>query len=380
MFRPPPLPRTLEAALRDAADPKPSVRVDALAELAPHAATDRARVVAALERALDDTHPPARAIALQVLGAVEAEEVLPAILVRCEDDDAAVRQEAIAALGAIRDERACGKLERALVDGRPEVRFQAVMAYPRVCRARGDVVEALVRATGDEDEHVAHIALRMAEELAGARAPLAGVDPEADPEELAVDDDAIDDDDATPADVPAPILERARTLLTHRSPRVRAVAAIVLARAGDPAGHGVLVGVVDGSVPTPEAEDVAAAIHLAGRLRLTGARRALERRAFGGLLGFGRDATAWHARTALARMDHERATREVLRDVESRDPGRRALAVVAAGQARLQAARPALTRIAGRSGAEATLASRALAALDRARSAGGTDDDDGGSR
>ena len=49
------------------------------------------------------------------------------------------------------DPRATERLRRALADDRAEVRFQAVMAFPRVSVDRGPALEALLHATGDED-------------------------------------------------------------------------------------------------------------------------------------------------------------------------------------------------------------------------------------
>jgi len=367
VFRPPPLPRTLDAALRDLADPKPEVRVDAIADLQAHVPAHRAAALAALDQALRDAAPRVRAAAARVLGESEARELLPALLIACEDDDEAVRQEAIAALGEVGDPRACGKLERALGDARPEVRFQAVMAYPRVCAVPGDVLQALVRATEDTDEHVVHVALRMAEEIAGRPPPTAaGSDATGAALESAPEDEAFDDEDEGPSNIDPVLLARARALLTHAAPRVRAVAAVILARSNDPAGDAVLLGVADGAVATPEAEDIASAITLAGTRGLRRAIPALERRAFGGVLGFGRDPWAWHARTALARMGHARASREILRELEVRDRTRRTLAVVAAGRARLLAARAPLDRLRASGDIDASLVGRALAALDRA--------------
>jgi len=344
VFRPPQLPRNLEAALRDIADAKPSVRMDAASDLAAHGDAARARVVPALDKALSDADARVRAAALRALAELRANEALPAILVACEDDDTLVRQEAIAALGDIGDERAAGKLERALVDARPEVRFQAVMAYPRVSRVDDDIVQVLERASRDTDEHVVHVALRMAEEVGG--------------------DDAGQGASGRVI-VPAGLLVRARALLDHASPRVRAVAAVVVTRAGGDDGIGVLVGVVNGSVATPEAEDIAAAIELAGDRALAAAQPALEKRAFGGVLGFGRDAWSWHARTALAKMKHPRATAEILRELSGWDRARRTLAVVAAGEARLDAARPLLVamRLQPR-GIDVTMVDRALTRID----------------
>ncbi len=375
MFRAPPLPRTLEAALRDAVEEKPAVRVDAISDLVAHADDSRERVLGALDKALSDGDARVRAAALRALGAIGAHEVLPALLVACEDDDATVRQEAIAALGEVGDERACGKLERALVDGRPEVRFQAVMAYPRVCSTRDDVVAVLERATRDADQHVVHVALRMAEEIGGAPSRTASL--EADDAMILAEEE--DEDGASVA--PPSLLERARSLLTHEAPRVRAVAAVVLARAGDAGGDAVIVGVVDGSVATPEAEDVSSAIELAGRRGLTRATSALERRAFGGLLGFGRDAWSWHARTALARLGHARARHEILRELDAGDRTRATLAVVAAGRARLVDARPALLRLrSAPRGVDPSVVARALDAIARVEAPPEAGSGEGGTR
>jgi HEAT repeat protein len=313
-----PLPRKLEAALRDIVDPKANVRVSAARDLPPHAEEDRERVIAALEKALSDRNALVRATAAECLGDLAATEALPALLVAVEDDHQLVRQKAIAALGEARDPRAQKRLERALRDERPEVRFQAVMAYPRVASSRDAAVAALAAATRDEDDIVVHVAFRMAEELAEA-----------------------DSSEAAPPSsrdfgrAAAPILERARACLGHASPRVRAVAAVVLASAGDAAADEVLVGVIDGSIAGCEAEDVAAAIDLAPERALAAAIPALRKRAFSGLLGFARDMFWWHARTSLARLGDDRAKRAILADFGSLSFERRTLAVSAAARARL---------------------------------------------
>lgn len=354
MFQAPQLPRNLDAALRDIADPKATVRLGAASDLAAHGEAARGPVLAALEKALSDADARVRAAVLRALAELRAKETLSAILVACEDDDTLVRQEAIAALGDIGDERAAGKLERALVDKRPEVRFQAVMAYPRVSTVDADVVNVLERASRDDDEHVVHVAMRMAEEVGGEDAGQGATDG---------------------VIVPDALLTRARALLGHASARVRAVAAVVMTRAGQDDGLEVLLGVVDGSVATPEAEDIAAAIELAGDRKLTAAKAALEKRAFGGMLGFGRDAWSWHARTALAKMGHPRAVQEIVRELRGWDRARRTLAVVAAGEARLAEARPLLASMRERPrGIDVTLVLRALAQIDGLATLGDADD------
>lgn len=322
MFRPPPLPRTLDAALRDLEAGKPAVRADAARELAPHAATAREQVIRGLERALRDEAPEVRAAAATALADIEGRELLPALLVAVDDDDPGVRQMAVAAIGEIGDPRATERVRRALSDPRPEVRFQAAIAFPRVSSSYEAAVEALGHATRDDDPFVCHIAIRMAEELAAA-------------------------DEDRKAEVDPRLLARARVMLDHASDLVRVASAILLAGAGERAADRVLVEVASGAIKTRDGQDEAAAIELCGQLGLEGARAGLERRAFGGLLGLRRDRFAWHARVALARMGHERAAREIVSELDSWDRDRRTLAVAAAGRARLAAARERIAAMRG---------------------------------
>jgi HEAT repeat protein len=339
MFGPTALPRTLQAALRDVGAEKVQVRASAVRDLVRHGSEARAQVVVALERALRDADARVRSEAAIALADLKASEALPALLVAVEDSDAHVRQMAILALGEIADPRATERLRRALSDKRPEVRFQAVMAFPRVCSDGADAIDALVQASRDDDPLVCHIALRMAEELGS------GVDGSVAPEAL---------------------LDRARDLLRHDSARVRAIAAIVLARIGQGGGD-VLAQVALGTLRDLDAEDEATAIELCGVLGIEAARPGLERRAFGGLLGIRRDRFAWHARVALARMGHARATREIMQELSAWDRGRRTLAVAAAGQARILAARGIIESMRGDEGrADPSAVDEALEALSQA--------------
>lgn len=338
MFRAPPLPRTLAAALRDLESSRVSVRVDAAREIVPHAADDREPVVRALSTALRDQAAEVRSAAALSLADLAAGEALGALLVAVDDDNLHVRQMAITALGEIGDPRATERLRRALRDERAEVRFQTVIAFPRVCSSRDSAIEALIGASRDDDPLVSHIALRMAEELGEAEG---AVDPR--------------------------FVLRAKALLLHDAPVVRVAAAILLARAGDNAGRAVLADVARGEIRTSEGDDEAAAVELCGELGITEAREGLERRAFGSVLGLRRDRFAWHARVALARMGHERARRDILTELGARDRDRRTLAVAAAGRARLQAARDRLVAMRGDvERADPDAVKEALAALDRA--------------
>jgi HEAT repeat protein len=341
MFGMVPLPRTLDAALRDVTDPKLAVRVSAARDLARHADEDRERVVAALERALRDDAGMVRAVAAELLGDLEASEALAGLLVAVEDEVDLVRQNAIYALGRVGDARAQQRLARALDDARPEVRFQAVMAYPRVASERVQAVKALEKATADGDEHVAHLAFRMAEEIAP-------------------DGEVVD----------AAILRRALASLDDERPRIRAVAAVVVARSGKSEADALLVALVSGKLATPELEDVSAAIELVGERRLEAARPALARRAYGGVLGFGRDPFRWHARTALARMGEERARREILEELDARSVEQRSLAVSAVGRARMLEAYDRLLAMKQDPGrADPAAVEAALAQLDQEKAA-----------
>ena len=321
MLGPPPLPRTLEASLRDLDSHRPEVRVSAIEDLVRHARRSdsvRADALAKLERKLDDSHPAVRAAVAVALGDLAASESLPKLLLAMDDDDAHVREMAITALGAIRDGRAAPRLRRALSDARPEVRYQAIIALSRVADDADEIDEAIIRATRDEDEAIAHIALRIAEER-------------------------IDDGRSASAELCA----RARALLESPSPHVALVAAIVLAKSGDAVGHDLVLRVVRGERIRGEApgkEDEQAAVELAGEVGLRAAVPHLERRVWG-LARFVRDTCAFHARIALARMGHDRAKKEILADLSSGKREAAAAAVVAAGRAHLVEAKDVLERL-----------------------------------
>jgi HEAT repeat protein len=311
------------------------VRESAVRDLVKHADESREDVVRALERALrDDDAPSVRSAAALGLADVGGSEALPALLVAMEDADVHVRQMAITALGEIGDSRATERLRRALVDQRAEVRFQVVIAFARVCNDDAGIIEALLARLHDTDPLVCHIALRVAEEVA----------------------------ERNGGEIDPLVLDRAKELLTHASSLVRVAAAITLARTGSRLGTKVLVALIRGAIKTEDAEDEATAIELAGMLGLEEARVGLEKRAFGGI--FGRDRHAWHARVALARMGHERAIREIMRDLDAWDRSKRTLAVAAIGRAQIRSAEPSLRAMVGNvSRADPHALQEALAAL-----------------
>jgi len=323
MLAPPPLPRNLDAAIRDLSASRGPTRASAIGDLVAHALTReevRARAIPLLEVALKgDEAPEARSAAAVGLGDLRAIEALPALLVAIEDANVHVRQMALNALGEVGDARALSRLERALSDARPEVRYQAIIAYAKIAKDGADVDAALARACADSDDAVRYIALRIAEEQTDA--PIARRPSEA-------------------------VLAEARSRVQTDVPQVTLAAAILLAKVGEEpldAAKKVVLRVVRGEKlgatgPGPDKEDEREAVELAGAIGLREATADLERRAWG-LGSLVRDTCAWHAQIALARMGHPRAAAEILRDLDSKRAETRSAAIVAAGRAKLEAAR-----------------------------------------
>src|ERR1700722_7759485 len=116
MLAPPPLPRTLEAAVRDLASSRAATRASAIGDLVRHAVLGdevRTRALPMIEAALKgDEAPEGRAAAAVGLGDLRAGEALAALLVAIEDADVQVRQLALNALGEVGDPRAQPRLER----------------------------------------------------------------------------------------------------------------------------------------------------------------------------------------------------------------------------------------------------------------------------
>lgn len=317
-----PLPRTLAAALRDAGDKKLEVRVSAVRDLGRHAAEGAGQAVARLIEVLaKDSRAAVRAEAALALADASATSALPELVARAGRDDALrVRQMALVALGELataEDEAACSAIDRALGDGHPELRFQALIAWVGV--KGDDAGDALRRAMRDEDAHVRYVAFRLAEErwLAGGAAELS--------DELS---------------------RAAKHGLEDDAAEVRLAAALLLGRAGDASGERAIVDAIGGGSGAGEPEDAEAAIDLAAQLGLSAARSGLERRAFG-VFGVSRDPFSWHARVALARLGDERARRAILRGLGAWSLDARTLAVAAAGRARLAEARPLVLAMRG---------------------------------
>ncbi|MES1188897.1 MAG: HEAT repeat domain-containing protein [Myxococcales bacterium] len=340
-----PLPRTLDAALRDAEHARPDVRLASLSDLKRHARGGSDDAVRALvARLKSDPEPQVRANAALSLADIDARAELDVLVAATSDQEPAVRQMALLGVGELAEPEhteARAAATRGLVDRLPAVRYQAVVALARLL---GDgSLEALLVGSRDADPEVRHVAFRVAEEVFGGRAP---------------------------EQVPLPLVQRARGALRDDNVGVQVAAAILLAVLGDPAGSERLVEAINGRRRITHVEDEIIVVELCGQLKLEKATPGLERRAFG-LFG-GRTPVSWHARVALAELGHERAKLAILRGLSAWSRDARTLAVAAAGRARLQEARELLERMAAApSRAEPDAVKDALAAINDASSSSG---------
>lgn len=338
----PPLPRNLEAAFRDLSSKKVDVRRGAVLDVVKHGLGDenvRQRAVTELVRLLQtDASGQVRASSCVGLADLGADTALPALIVAVEDDDAFVRQMALSALGEIGDPRARGRVERALSDERPELRYQAVIAFARLAKDKDDVAtlrRSLVAASKDDDEAVRYIALRLMEEAFQREGP-------------SFLDDAV----------------KARLTASQEDPHVDVVlaGALFTLRASDAAGkekvdrerlrvaRTVISEVVRNGKwrgKAPCKEDEGAAVEITGELSMTELVPDLVRRAYG-LKRLVADACTFHAKIALARLGHTRTVEALLADLSSRSLEARTLAVVASGRAHLLAAKPLIEKLAGK--------------------------------
>ncbi len=329
-----PLPRTLNAAVRDARSAsRDLVRIEATRELARYAASDdpeeRKTSTQALIDGLADKVAAVRGESALALGDAKAESACAALLEAASDSNQRVRQMALVALGEVAqpgDAKVAKELRRAFSSDSPELRYQAVIALARV--APDDDVP-LVRCLTDDDPQIRYIALRLCEERYEEGA------------------------------LPHQIALRAERALKDDDTHVRLAAAIWLMKRGEQSAERVLVAALNGFNLKLSAEDEIAAVDLAGRKRLEAARPGLERRAFG-LFG---GPAVWQARVGLALLGDPRAKERLLRGLRSWSRDTRTHAVVAAGRARLVEARPILEQLRASNSVEGATVTDALAEL-----------------
>ncbi|MBL8715855.1 MAG: HEAT repeat domain-containing protein [Myxococcales bacterium] len=318
---------TTAAVLRDLESAETRVQREAIAA-APGVAREegseaRARIVSVLARILGSEAPAmVRGDAAFALADLGAREALPALIAAAESDHDLVRELAVSALGELGDAEGLAVVERALRDEQPEVRFQAIVAYPRVAKgavAPDRIWATLRRGLDDADEEVE---VRAAE----ACAELAAGDP-----------------------LPPAIADRLARLAgdTAVGQELRLAAATALGDSGDARGAPVLLAVVDGSMKTDERRTFIA-LELCGELGLRAAIPTLRAAVFGLRARFGDPSRRTTALLALCRLGDEEAIAVVLDEIERGSYARRAVALGIAGHARLTVARGAIEQLRGR--------------------------------
>jgi HEAT repeat protein len=339
-----PLPRSLGATFRDIQSPKPRVRLSAVEDLVRWAAgEERARCIQELVRLLG-TEPDLEVRAAAALGLADAGAVesLEALITAAERGEPRVRQLALVALGELAppgEPRALDALRGALDSELPALRFQALVAAHRLFD-EALLQPELQRALGDGEAKVRYVACRIVEERYF---------------------DQPGSEQSSQSELRAALSER----LGDADPGVALAAAIPLARSGSEPARSYLVAALNRSRGSAHLEDEQAAIELCAELGLGAARPGLRARAWGGLLG-GASPLAFQARVALARLADARACGHILRGLSSWSRATRARAVAAAGQARLEAARPRLLEMRGdERQADPESVAEALRALDR---------------
>lgn len=335
MFGLGPLPRTLAAALRDARHQKLQVRLSALGDLSRFAQSGDAQARSELSRALiEDTADDVRARAAMALADADVRSAIePLLASAARDQSTRVRQLAVLALGELADSadsRVASLLSEVRRDRQAPIRFQGLLALHQL--ALSEAEPAIIEAMTDPDAEVRRLAYRLTEAQFADRA------------------------------LPEIAQARARAALTDSAPGVQVAAALALGRFGDASGEGIIVAVIAGRQRGATFEDQQAAIDLAARLPLERSLLWLERRAFS---LFGRDALAFDARIALARLGHSRAKSEILRGLGGLSFRARTLAAEAAGRAGLSDARAALEALRqSPSRADTEVVERALARID----------------
>lgn len=329
-----PLPRTLEAALRDAAHAQPRVRISAISDLARWATTEaRARCLETLVALLrHDGDEEVRAAAALALADSDASDAASALQEAALSDSPRVVQMALLALGEVGTpgrESACRVVEKSLQSEAPALRFQALVAANRLL-SRERILQPLLQALCACEARVRYLACRVCEErFSLGDAERAGSTPAGiDPEDVARLWQAVD------------------RLLDDEDPEVTLAAAVALGRRGCQRATDRLVRCVNARRRWRHLDDEQAAIDLCADLGLRAAVPGLRARAWGRWWS-GPSAAAFQARVALARLGDSRARGHLLRGLSSWNRRVRSQSVVAVGQAKLFAARARLRSMQG---------------------------------
>jgi len=160
---------TLDAALRDLAQGSAKARIAAAQALGDvEDPAEQRRAIAALGRVLDDDQAEVRAEACAALGALGDPSVIAALVKRLDDGSPGVRQNAAIALGTLAHADGFAPLAQALLDGPADLRFQAATSLAEIDPARA--YDPLVAALADRDPQVVAAAALSLGAIGDARA------------------------------------------------------------------------------------------------------------------------------------------------------------------------------------------------------------------
>lgn len=331
MFESRTLPRTLDAALRDAGHASESVRRAALADLVRLAREGEGLATHAVLRLMaDDPVPALRAEAALGLADAGATDQLDALRSRLNDPSPPVRAMVLLALGELAPGPSPGlsvAVQIALGDEDPRVRFQALTAASRL--ELPDAAAARARALLDGDPEVRFLAIR----LSAARGD---------------------------------VFERADSerLLRDSDPRVCVAAAMSVADAEDASeARAVLASALNRGLLLPDPADTQELIELVGELGIREAIPGLRRQAYG-RFGLGGGAFAWQAEISLARLGDERAVAALTKGLSSRSRTRRTLAALGCARAGMTAERGRVVALGASGQLDAEVVTTALSAFD----------------
>jgi HEAT repeat protein len=341
MFTPPPLQRTLPAALRDLASQRAEVRASAARDLAVVGRESPDASAVALEPLLRDPSPAVRGEAALALGALGSRTHVDALRALLEDADTTVRQYAVMALGQVGGEEALRVLEQALREAASDVRFQVLLAIAAMEPRRG--FEVGLEALGDEDVWIAsEAALLLGELLSEGRDEAQSWCTEA---------------------CRARAREALRERLEGASGRVALCAAMALARLGDERGRERIVAFLQGTLAIESSDDHVElrlqAIERLGELGGPGAAEALAPLAWRLIGSVERE----HARAALARLGDARAKEKVLAQLRAWSGVGRAMGLAMARAGRVREAVPDIVALARAGRVDPVAAVDALAAI-----------------
>ncbi|MGC4070329.1 MAG: HEAT repeat domain-containing protein [Polyangiaceae bacterium] len=358
MFGVAPLPRTVDAALRDAEAKRVDVRRSALNDLVRHVdGPRRDSVLEALSKRLSqDPDVEVRAFAALACADAGARELLRDLFGALDDPAPRVVQMALLAIGELAAEVSDGDWNQLLVlsgSELPALRYQALSTLFRL-RAEQTIPD-LLQALVDSDEEIRWLAWHLLDQWQ------ARVDPSSAPSPSAVASGGFRMESV----LEEPARLRALIALAEREPpRIRAEALLLLLRLKVPQGVALVRSLVDSSQRLDRDQCAA----LIARLGEEGYEEGIPWLSRFSKLGWFEGPLAWISTVSLARLGDSSARKAIISELDSRSANRRCRALEAVRALRISEAASVVERLA-RTGAPGLSVSEAEAVLKELRAA-----------